>query len=120
MLSEEDIKRIHITPAIERVGWDSRNQVRQEVHLTKGRIVVRGKIAVRGQSKFADYILYHKPQIPLAVIEAKDNQHPIGGGIQQALEYAELVDVPFAFSSNGEGFLFHDKTMADAVCWSGR
>lgn len=115
MLSEEDVKRIYITPAIEQAGWDPISQVRQEVHLTKGRIIVRGKIVLQGESKYADYILYHKPQIPIAIIEAKDDQNPIGGGIQQALEYAELVGVPFAFSSNGRGFIFHDRTMADGV-----
>ena len=113
MLSEEDVKRISITPSISRAGWDSHNQVRQEVHLTKGRIIVRGKIVVKGESKYADYILYYKPDIPLAVVEAKKSiQHSIGAGMQQALEYAELADVPFAFSSNGNGFLCHDKTLS--------
>lgn len=110
MLSEEDIKRIYITPALERAGWNSQNQIRQEVHLTKGRIIVRGKVVVRGKSKFADYILYHQYPIPLAIVEAKDGANAVGGGMQQALEYAALIDVPFVFSSNGQGFLFHDKT----------
>lgn len=110
-LSEEDVKTRFITPAIVQSGWDLHTQVRQEVHLTKGRIIVRGKIVIRGESKYADYILYHKPQLPLAIVEAKDDQHPIGGGMGQALEYAELVGVPSALSSNGKGFLFHDKSM---------
>ena len=109
MLSEEDVKRIYITPALVQAGWDSVTQMSQEVHLTKGRILVRGKIVLRGESKFADYILYYKPDIPLAIVEAKDESHSIGGGMQQALEYAYLADVPFIFSSNGQGFLFHDK-----------
>ena len=115
MLSEEDVRDIYISPAIEQAGWNPRTQVRREVHLTKGRVMVRGKIVLKGESKFADYILYHKPQIPLAIVEAKDDQHPIGGGMQQALEYADLIDVPFAFSSNGKGFLFHDRTMSKGV-----
>ena len=115
MRSEADIRELYINPAIARAGWDIRTQVRREVHLTKGRVMVRGKMAWRGESKYADYILYYKPELPLAVIEAKDDQHAIGGGMQQALEYAELMNVPFAFSSNGRGFLFHDRTMTDGV-----
>lgn len=114
-MSEEDIRELYISPAIKRAGWDPASQVKREVHLTKGRIKVRGRLVIKGDSKFADYILYHKPGIPLAVIEAKDKGHPVGGGMQQALEYAELIDVPFAFSSNGKGFIFHDKTLSDGV-----
>lgn len=115
MLSEEDVRDLYISPAIVRAGWDPLNQVKREVHLTKGRIIVRGRIVLKGESKYADYILYYKPQIPLAVIEAKDDQHPVGGGMQQALEYAALIGVPFAFSSNGRGFVFHDGTLADGL-----
>ncbi|MCA9907981.1 MAG: DEAD/DEAH box helicase family protein [Anaerolineae bacterium] len=111
MLHEKDVMRTYITPAIARAGWDLRNQVRQEVYLTKGRIIVHGKLMYKGESKYADYVLYYKPNVPLAIVEAKDDQHPIGGGMQQALEYAELTDIPFVFTSNGKGFLFHDKTM---------
>jgi type I restriction enzyme, R subunit len=98
-LSEEDIKTQYITPAITRAGWDLHSQVRQEVYLTKGRIPVRGKIVYKGEEKYADYILFHMPQIPLAIIEAKDGEHAIGGGMQQALEYAEMANVPFVFSA---------------------
>lgn len=114
-MSEEDVRDLYITPAINRAGWDRHTQVKREVHLTKGRIKVRGQLVLKGESKYADYILYYKPQIPLAVIEAKDSHLSIGAGMQQALEYAQLIDVPFAFSSNGKGFLFHDKTLSDGV-----
>lgn len=91
-------------------GWDDATQIREEVSFTKGRIIVRGKLVSRGKGRRADYILYYKPNIPLAVIEAKDRSHNVGDGIQQALEYAETLGIPFAFSSNGDGFLFHDRT----------
>ena len=86
------------------------SQIREEVSFTKGRIIVRGKLHSRGEQKRADYILYYKSNIPIAVIEAKDNSHGIGSGMQQALNYAETLGIPFVFSSNGEGFLFHDRT----------
>src|SRR6185437_11221431 len=92
-------------------GWSERTQIQREVHFTKGQIHVRGKMVTRGKSKFADYILYYKPNIPIALIEAKDNNHSIGAGMQQALEYAETLDIPFVFSSNGDGFIFHDRTV---------
>ena len=85
-------------------------QIREEVSFTKGRIIVRGKLVSRGKGKRADYILSAKPNVRLAVIEAKDDTHSVGDGIQQALEYAETLGVPFAFSSNGSGFVFHDRT----------
>ena len=109
-LSETDICTKRITPAIIRAGWDVETQIRQEVTFTKGRVIVRGRMVLRGKSKRADYILSYKPDRPLAVIEAKDASHSVGAGMQQALEYAEMLDVPFVFSSNGEGFLFHDRT----------
>src|SRR5262249_60415262 len=85
-------------------------QIREEVSFTKGRIIVRGKLVSRGKAKRADYILYYKPNIPLALIEAKDNSHSVGDGMQQGLEYAATLDIPFVFSSNGDGFVFHDRT----------
>ncbi len=85
----------YITPAIERVGWDIQRQVRREVSFTAGRITVRGKLVARGKQKRADYMLFQKRNLPLAIIEAKDNKHPVGAGMQQALEYAEALDVPF-------------------------
>jgi hypothetical protein len=109
-LSERDICTKFITPALKLAGWDPMQQIREEVSFTKGRIIVRGKLVTRGKAKRADYILYYKPNLPLALIEAKDNHSPIGGGIQQALEYAEALNIPFVFSSNGDGFLFHDRT----------
>src|ERR1051325_1344798 len=110
-LSERDICTKFITPAITEAGWDLQTQIREEVGFTKGRIIVRGKTYSRGKSKRADYILYFKPNIPLALVEAKDNTYPIGAGMQQALEYADMMDVPFVFSSNGDGFLLHDRTV---------
>src|SRR6266567_9132947 len=85
-------------------------QVLEERYFTKGRIIVRGKTVQRGEAKKADYILFFKPNIPIAVIEAKDNNHSVGAGMQQALDYAEILDVPFAYSSNGDGFVEHDRT----------
>ena len=110
-LSERDICTKFITPALTQGGWDLLTQVREEVSFTKGRVIVRGKTHSRGKSKRADYILYYKPNIPLAVIEAKDNNHAVGAGMQQALEYAGMMDIPFVFSSNGDGFLLHDRTV---------
>jgi len=108
-LSETDICDRFISPALEKSGWDS-NRWRREYGFTDGRIIVRGKMVARGKRKRADYLLFYKPNIPIAVIEAKDNSHSIGAGMQQGLAYSELLDVPFVFSSNGDGFLFHDKT----------
>ncbi|MCP4651322.1 MAG: DEAD/DEAH box helicase family protein [PVC group bacterium] len=114
-LSERDICTKYITPAIEAAGWDIQLQVREEVQLTKGRVIIRGKLHTRGKNKRADYVLYHKPNMPIAVIEAKDNNHSLGDGMQQALSYAELLHVPFVFSSNGDGFLFHNKICSDNI-----
>lgn len=109
-LSERDICSKYITPAIIKAGWDLLSQIREEVSFTKGRIIVRGKMHIRGEQKRADYILYYKSNIPLAVIEAKDNNYSVGAGMQQALNYAETLNVPFVFSSNGDAFLLHDRT----------
>ncbi|QIB51530.1 EcoAI/FtnUII family type I restriction enzme subunit R [Pseudomonas sp. OIL-1] len=109
-LSERDICSKYIAPAVQRAGWDMHRQVREEVSFTKGRIIVRGKLHSRGKSRRADFILYHQPNLPLAVIEAKVNKQSMGSGMQQALSYAESLDVPFVFSSNGDGFLFHDRS----------
>ena len=113
-LTEADIRTKFITPAL--VGpsaskWNVMTQIREEAYFTKGRVIVRGKTVQRGEAKKADYILLHKPNIPIAVIEAKDNNHSVGGGMQQALEYAEMLDVPFAYSSNGDAFLEHDRSV---------
>lgn len=111
-LSERDICTKFITPAIIKSGWDKDSQIREEVSFTAGKVIVRGKVVSRDKGKRADYILYYKNNIPLAVIEAKDNKHSVGAGIQQAIEYAETLDIPFVFSSNGDAFLFHDRTVA--------
>lgn len=112
-LTEADIRTKFITPAL--VGpdggkWDVMTQIREEVFFTKGRVIVRGKAVSRGERKKADYILSYKPNLPLAVVEAKDNTHAVGAGMQQALGYAEILDLPFAYSSNGDAFLEHDRT----------
>ncbi|MFM2268760.1 MAG: hypothetical protein RL757_2201 [Bacteroidota bacterium] len=112
-LSEADIREKFITPAIIKAGWDEHTQLAREVYFTAGRITVKGKITERGKGKFADYILYYKPNMPIAVIEAKDNKHTISAGMQQALGYADTLDIPLVFSSNGDGFCFHDKTVTD-------
>jgi len=108
-LSERDICTKFITPALVKAGWDIDVHILEEVSFTAGKIYVRGKLTARGERKRADYILYYNAN-PVAIIEAKDNTHTIGAGLQQALGYASTLDIPFAFSSNGDGFLFHDKT----------
>ncbi len=90
-------------------------QLREEIYFTKGRVIVRGKIVRRGETKKADYLLYYKPGIPIAVIEAKDNNYALAAAMQQALEYAAILDVPFAYSSNGNAFLEHDRTSAKII-----
>lgn len=107
-LSERDICTKFITPAIQQSGWDIQRQVREEYTFTDGRVIVRGNLTARGKRKRADYILSYKPNLPLAIIEAKDNKHSIGSGMQQAIEYGEILDIPFVYSSNGDGFLERD------------
>ncbi len=114
-LSERDICTKFINPAIQKAGWNMRSQVREEVTFTDGRIIVQGKLYTRGKSKRADYILYYKSNIPIAIIEAKDNKKPVGHGMQQALEYSEILQIPFIFTSNGDSFVFHDKTRTDGT-----
>ena len=111
-LSERDICTKFITPALRQARWDEMLQIREEVSFTKGPIIVRGKLVTRGRAMRADCILYFKPNIPVAVIEAKDYSHTVGDGMQQALDYAETLNIPFAFSSNGNGFVFDDLTGA--------
>ena len=107
-MTEEDIKLQFITPAIEGAGWDRQKQIRMEYNFTDGRVIVRGNVTARGKRKRTDYLLYYKPNIPLAIVEAKDNKHSLGAGMQQGIEYAISLDVPFVYSSNGDGFLEHD------------
>src|SRR5574344_938910 len=105
--SEEDVKLKFITPAIE-TKWDKMKQIRCEYSFTDGRVIVRGNITARGNKKRADYILSIKPNVPLAIIEAKDDSHNLGDGMQQGIDYATILDIPFVYSSNGTGFLEHD------------
>lgn len=109
-LSERDICTKFITPALKQAGWDIQKQVREEVGFTDGRIYVKGNLTTRGKRKRADYILYYKPNIPIAIIEAKDNKHSVMAGIQQGLDYATILDIPTVFSSNGDAFYEHDRT----------
>lgn len=113
-LSETDICDLFITPAIKDAGWDSMTQIRREVTLTPGPVVVRGNMSSRNKKKkkFADYVLSWEPGVPVAVVEAKDNNHTVSHGMQQALGYAEILEVPSAFSSNGEAFASHNKVPA--------
>ncbi len=108
-LSERDICSKYISPALKNAGWDLNTQVLEEVTFTDGKIYVRGKLTARGERKRADYLLYYKDN-PIAIIEAKDNKHSVRAGIQQALNYARILDIPSAFSSNGDGFVYHDRT----------
>jgi type I restriction enzyme R subunit len=116
-LSESDICDKFIRPAMEAAGWDGLSQIYREYPLRAGRVVVRGRRARRDATTVlrADYALFYKTNIPLAVVEAKDNNHAVGAGMAQAIHYAGLLDVPFSFSSNGDGFVFRDATLADGV-----
>ena len=114
-MSERDICTKYITPALIESGWDLHKQIREEVSFTDGRIIVRKKLVTRGERKRADYILYYKSNIPIAIIEAKDNNHTIGAGMQQALGYADTLDIPFVYSSNGDGFFEHDRTIVEGA-----
>lgn len=113
-LSETDICDLFITPAISNAGWDPVRQIRREVTLAPGPVVVRGNMSSRNKKKkkFADYVLSWEPGVPVAVVEAKDNNHTVSLGIQQALGYAEILEVPSAFSSNGDAFASHNKVPA--------
>src|SRR3972149_3404647 len=108
-LSEQDICSKYILPALIGAGWDLQKQIREQYSFTAGRIIVRGKTVFRGEKKRADFVLYHRGHLPLAIIEAKDNKHPVGAGMQQALLYAEALDIPFVYSSNGDAFLERDR-----------
>ena len=114
-LTERDICTKYITPALEKAGWDTFTQILEEYPLTKGRVIVRGQHHTRAKNKRADYVLFYKPNIPIAVIEAKDNNHSVGDGMQQGLGYADLLQVPYVFSSNGDGFLFHNAIATDGI-----
>ncbi|MFC1562340.1 EcoAI/FtnUII family type I restriction enzme subunit R [candidate division KSB1 bacterium] len=115
-LSEQDICTKYITPALLNANWNLQTQIREEVSFTKGRVIVKGKLTTRGERKRADYILYYKPHIPIAIIEVKSNTHSIGAGMQQALSYGEILDLPFIYSSNGDGFIEHDRAKTEGDC----
>lgn len=107
-MSERDICTKYITPALVQSGWDIQKQIKEEYTFTDGRVIVRGNLTSRGKKKRADYLLLYKLNLPIAIIEAKDNRHSLGAGVQQGIEYAESLDVPFVYSSNGDGFIEHD------------
>lgn len=109
-LTERDICTKFINPALVQAGWDILSQVHEEFPVTNGRIIVRGRMHTRARPRRADYVLSYKKNMPIAIIEAKDNKHSLGDGMQQALAYSDALDAPFVFSSNGDGFLFHDRT----------
>ena len=106
-LKEQEIRTLFITPALNKSGWEVLNNMREEFYFTDGRVFVAGSQHSVGEGKKADYLLYHNGR-PIAVVEAKDNNHAVGGGIQQAMEYALILDLKFAYSSNGDAFLEHD------------
>ena len=111
-MTEEEVKLNYITPAIENAGW-VKKQIRMEYSINAGKIVVRGNVAKRLPKKKADYVLFYKENLPLAVVEAKDNTHNIGDGMFQAQEYAKMLDIRFVFTSNGDGFLFYDMSTGE-------
>lgn len=113
-LSETEVRSRFIRPAIVTARWEDR-QIREEVYFTDGRMIVRGQMSMRGQRKYADFLLYHKANLPLAIVEAKKMSLAVGAGMQQALEYAEALDIPFVYSSNGQGFVEHDRTVKRGV-----
>jgi type I restriction enzyme, R subunit len=109
-LKEQEICSKFVTPALTQVGWDLLSQIREQYTITKGQVLIEGSYYARGSPKFADYVLFYRPYVPLAIIEAKDNNHSVGQGMQQALGYAQMMDIPFVYSTNGDAFLEHDKT----------
>jgi len=111
-LNEQEIRSIFIRPAILDAGWTA-SQIREEYVITKGRIIARGGSCKRDDGKRADYVLFYKPHIPLAIVEAKDNNHNVSDGMQQAIDYARLLMIPFVFTSNGDAFTFHNRMITD-------
>jgi type I restriction enzyme R subunit len=114
-LSERDICTKYIKLGLTNRGWDINTQIREKVTLAKGKVIVRGKLASRGQQKRTDYVLYYKPGLPLAVIEAKDNNHSVSGGMRKAIATGELIDVPIIFSSNSDAFMMRNCPTALSV-----
>ena len=110
-LSEEDIKNRYITPALRQAGWGSeefRMELKIKSKITDGKISLSGHRAHREKPKYADYVLFIEPNYPIAIVEAKDNNHTPSYGLQQAMSYATKLDIPFAYSSNGDSFVEHD------------
>jgi type I site-specific restriction endonuclease len=118
-LSEQDLCAQFITPAIQSAGWDLTTQIRFELSFTAGQVIMKGKSIKRGKGKRADYVLSYRENLPLAVVEAKDNTYAIGSGMQQALLYADgdALDLPFVFSSNGDGFRLRRYHVSDLLAW---
>ncbi|MCT7466865.1 type I restriction endonuclease [Aliarcobacter cryaerophilus] len=114
-MSERDICTKYITPALQKAGWDIHSQIREEVSFTDGKITVKGNKTSRGEKKRADYILYYKPNIPVAIIEAKKNTLSMNAGIQQGIDYSLMLDIPVVYSSNGNGFYEHDSIIPQNV-----
>src|SRR3989344_1735162 len=112
-LSEQDITTKYVLPALQKAGWDSSTQIREQYSFTAGRIVVRGQTVKRGEQKRVDVLLFHKNHYPIAVIEVKDGSHTVGDGMQQGIGYAEALDAPFAYSTNGAAFLEHDRLLKE-------
>ncbi len=115
LMTEQDICTKFVVPALEAAGWNIMTQVREQYFFTDGRIMAKGKTVKRGERKRADFLLNYKPNIPLAIIEAKDNNHSVGAGMQQGLAYAETLDIPFVFSTNGDGFLFRNRLVKNGT-----
>lgn len=113
-LTEQEVRTQFITPAVQNAGWQP-FQIREEYSITKGRIIARGNICKREKAKFADYVLFYQSHIPIAIIEAKDNKHSVSDGMQQALEYAQMMNVPYIFTSNGDGFTFHNRNISEGT-----
>lgn len=109
-LSENSIYTHFVLPALIKAGWDLQTQIRENVYFTDGRIFVNGNKTRRGDRKFADVVLYYKPNIPIAIIEVKKNTLPLGAGMQQVLNYGDILDIPLVFSTNGDGFVQHDRS----------
>ena len=107
-MTEEDIKLNYITPAINAAGWQNGVNITMETKITDGRINIKGNMAYRETPKKVDYLLYLNKYHPIAIVEAKDNNHSVSHGLQQAITYAKMLDLPFAYSSNGDGFCEHD------------
>lgn len=114
-LTEQEIRTRYILPALQKAGWKSFQIGEERACFTDGKIAIKGNKTTRGTPKRVDYILYYKPNIPVAIVEAKNNKKSLSSGIQQALGYANMLDVPVVFSSNGDGFYEHDKTLSNGV-----